>query len=121
MRHKNLITYTMILLAFLIYSNCRAQSPLLFGGGWGANSLADSNSVFTPDFLTLILNGSSKYGYKSSPNDVDLNSANYIADSNSTFTGTVTSDYAANGNTSISFVADKMEVVKTSSTSSDYV
>ena len=26
-----------------------------YGGGWGANSLADSNSVFTPDFLTLIL------------------------------------------------------------------
>lgn len=92
-----------------------------YGGGWGANSLADSNSVFTPDFLTLILNGSSKYGYKNSPNDVDLNSANYIADSNSIFTGTVTSDYTANGNTSISFASDKMQIVNTSSTSSDYV
>jgi len=72
-------------------------------------------------YYAIDLDGSTEYAYIDNPTGLDLNSPNYVADSNSIFTGTVTSDWLANGNVSISFPSDKMQFVNTTSTSSDYV
>ena len=85
-----------------------AQSILLWNGSESS-------------YYAIDLDGSTEYAYINNPTGLDLNSPNYVADSNSIFTGTVTSDWTANGNVSISFPSNNMQFVNTTSTSSDYV
>lgn len=95
-----------IILLLFIASNLQAQSWWLGNGNSFWYSLEDTTD--------------NKYLYVNNPNELDLNGANNLADSNSVFTTTV-GDWVASGDVAIDTAGGKMEVVATGTQDTDYV